>query len=308
MRRARTAVTQPLVDAADVGLEHLPDVRADKVQLRLGRTPEPKAPAHAVDGDGVAPDELRQRPGSHPQQQLELEGTVLGVAEAQAEPRVARGFGIDVRDAPAIAADRDGSPDAAHLDAGAHARQSPAQEQAKDDARPLDPGHVPQRTYTRPVSRTIELAAGLMLLLIGLLVLSAGWIGSWVGSMGVEGRWLAYWPLALIVLSLFFIGPALIGRTQHRRLRAGMAIPGALLLGAGAALLFSSLNDRWNAWSYLWTVIPFSFGIGMYAAGWIADAPAFKWIGSGVAAGSVIAYLALSTAFGGEAFRLVARE
>ena len=36
-----------------------------------------------------------------------------------------------------------------------------------------------------------------------------------------------------------------------------------------------------------------------------ADAPAFKWIGSGVAAGSVIAYLALSTAFGGEAFRLV---
>lgn len=155
------------------------------------------------------------------------------------------------------------------------------------------------------MSRTIELAAGLMLLLIGLLVLSAGWIGSWVGSMGVEGRWLAYWPLALIVLSLFFIGPALIGRTQHRRLRAGMAIPGALLLGAGAALLFSSLNDRWSAWSYLWTVIPFSFGIGMYAAGWIADAPAFKWIGSGVAAGSVIAYLALSTAFGGEAFRLV---
>ena len=184
-------------------------------------------------------------------------------------------------------------------------RQAAAQDEAKQDARPLDAGHAPQRTYTRLVSRTIELVAGLMLLLIGLLVLSAGWIGDWVGAMGVEGRWLAYWPLALIVLSLFFIGPALIGRRQHRRLRAGMAIPGALLLGAGTALLFSSLNDRWSAWSYLWTVIPFSFGIGMYAAGWIADAPAFKWIGSGVAAGSVIAYLALSTAFGGEAFRLV---
>ena len=144
-----------------------------------------------------------------------------------------------------------------------------------------------------------------MLLVIGLLVLSAGSIADWMGNMGVEGGWLAYWPLLLVVLSLFFIGPALIGRRQHRRLRAGMAIPGALLLGAGGALLFSSLNDQWSAWSYLWTVLPFSFGIGMYAAGWIADAPAFKWIGSGVAAGSVVAYLALATAFGGEAFRLV---
>jgi hypothetical protein len=44
----------------------------------------------------------------------------------------------------------------------------------------------------------------------------------------------------------------------------------------------------------------------MYAAGWIADAPAFKWIGSGVAAGGVLAYLAFATAIGGEAFRVVA--
>lgn len=154
------------------------------------------------------------------------------------------------------------------------------------------------------MSRTIELAAGLMLVVIGLLVLASAWIGDWLGSLGAEGRWLAYWPVLLIGLSAFFIGPALIGR-QHPRLRAGMAIPGALLLGGGIALLYTSLNDRWGAWASLWTVLPFSFGIGMYAAGWIADAPAFKWIGAGVAAGSVVAYLALATAFGGEAFRLI---
>jgi hypothetical protein len=153
------------------------------------------------------------------------------------------------------------------------------------------------------MSRTIELGAGLMLVVIGLLVLGSVWLGDWLGSLGVEGRWLAYWPLLLVLLSLFFLGPALLGR-RNARLRAGMAIPGALLLGGGIALLFSSLNDRWGAWSYLWTVLPFSFGIGMYTAGWIADAPAFKWIGSGIGAGSVIAYLALATAFGGEAFRL----
>jgi hypothetical protein len=155
------------------------------------------------------------------------------------------------------------------------------------------------------MSRTIELVAGLMLLVIGLLVLGSGWIVDWMGSLGVADRWLAYWPVLFIVLSLFFIGPALIGRRQHRRLRAGMAIPGAVLLGAGLGLLYTSLNGHWTEWFYLWTVLPFSFGIGMYAAGWIADAPAFKWIGFGLAVGSVVAYLALATAFGGEAFRLI---
>jgi hypothetical protein len=164
-----------------------------------------------------------------------------------------------------------------------------------------------EQAYAIPIlagmSRTIELAAGLMLLLIGLLVLASVWFGDLLDSLTVEGRWVAYWPVLLIGLSVFFIGPALLGR-QNPRLRAGMAIPGSLLLGGGIALLYSSLNDQWGAWSYLWTILPFSFGIGMYAAGWIADAPAFKWIGSGVAAGSVVAYLALATAFGGEAFRL----
>jgi len=155
------------------------------------------------------------------------------------------------------------------------------------------------------MSRTIELAAGLMLLVIGLLVLASGWIADWFGTFGEPDRWLSYWPVLFILLSGFFIGPALIGRRQHRRLRAGMAIPGAILLGGGLALLYTSLNGHWGAWSSLWTVLPFSFGIGMYAAGWIADAPAFKWIGFGVGVGAVVAYLALATAFGGEAFRLV---
>jgi hypothetical protein len=44
----------------------------------------------------------------------------------------------------------------------------------------------------------------------------------------------------------------------------------------------------------------------MYAAGWIADAPAFKWIGAGISVGALVAYLVFATAFGGEAFRLVA--
>ncbi|HEX2193683.1 MAG TPA: hypothetical protein VHK63_01820 [Candidatus Limnocylindria bacterium] len=155
------------------------------------------------------------------------------------------------------------------------------------------------------MSRTIELLAGLILLGIGVVILLGEWIRSWFAELGVDADVWAWWPALLVVLSLFFLGPALFG-SQSRRLRAGMVIPGVLLAGMGAALTYTSVNDRWDAWSYLWSVFPFSLGLGMYAAGWIADAPAFKWIGSGVAAGGVVAYLAFATAFGGEAFRVVA--
>lgn len=155
------------------------------------------------------------------------------------------------------------------------------------------------------MSRTLELFAGLVLLGIGLVILAGEWIRSWIADLGVSPELVAWWPMLLVILSLFFLVPALAGR-QRARLRAGMSIPGALLAGLGGALLYTSLTDRWDAWSYLWSVFPFSLGLGMYAAGWIADAPAFKWIGSAVAAGGVLAYLAFATALGGEAFRLVA--
>ena len=155
------------------------------------------------------------------------------------------------------------------------------------------------------MSRTIELIAGLLLLVIGLVVLASEPLLDFIRGLGISDDVLRWWPILLVGLSLFFLLPGLLGR-QHRRLRAGMVIPGFILAGAGAALLYTSLTDRWGAWSYLWSVLPFSFGLGMYAAGWIADAPAFKWIGSGIAAGGVVAYLVFAIAFGGEAFRLIA--
>ena len=155
------------------------------------------------------------------------------------------------------------------------------------------------------VSRTIELIAGLLLLVVGILVLASEPLLDFVRSLGIGDDVLRWWPVLVIGLSLFFLVPAFIG-TANRRLRAGMVIPGAILAGMGSALLYTSLTDRWSAWAYLWTVLPFSFGVGMYAAGWIADAPAFKWIGSGIALGGVVAYLVFATAFGGEAFRVVA--
>jgi len=159
-------------------------------------------------------------------------------------------------------------------------------------------------TILAAMSRAVELLLGLMLLALGLLVLASELLGSWFSGLGISNELLAWWPAILLLLALFFLVPAALPG-PNRRLRAGMVIPGAFLGGVGGALLYTSLNDRWPAWSYLWTVIPFSIGIGLYAAGWIADLPAFKWIGFGMAVGAAVAYLAFATAFGGEAFRLV---
>ncbi len=154
------------------------------------------------------------------------------------------------------------------------------------------------------MSRTLELTIGLMLLLIGVVVLSSTWIGDWFAQYGFDTDLLTWWPLLLVVLSLFFLVPIFFSRLS-RRLRAGMVIPGIMLLLIGGALLYTSLTNQWDEWATLWTVVPFSLGLGLYAAGWLADAPAFKWIGAGLAGAGVIAYLALATAFGGEAFRLI---
>jgi hypothetical protein len=155
------------------------------------------------------------------------------------------------------------------------------------------------------VSRTIELLAGLLLLIVGVIVLASEPLLGLIGGVGLGDDVLRWWPLLIIGLSLFFLVPGLLGG-PNRRLRAGMVIPGAILAGVGGALLYTSLADRWGAWASLWAVLPFSFGLGMYAAGWIADAPAFKWVGSATAGGGVVAYLVFATAFGGEAFRVIA--
>ena len=155
------------------------------------------------------------------------------------------------------------------------------------------------------MSRTIELLAGLLLLIVGITLLASEPIADLVRGAGIDNDVLRWWPVLFIGLSLFFLVPALLGG-PNRRLRAGMVIPGALLAGIGAALLYTSLTGRWSAWAYLWSAFPFSLGLGMYAAGWIADAPAFKWIGAGMAIGGVVAYIVFATTFGGEAFRVVA--
>ena len=75
------------------------------------------------------------------------------------------------------------------------------------------------------MSRTIELIAGVLLLVIGVVVLASGPLIDFVSGVGIDDDVLAWWPMLLIGLSLFFLVPSLVGR-QHRRLRAGLSHAG----------------------------------------------------------------------------------
>ncbi len=155
------------------------------------------------------------------------------------------------------------------------------------------------------MTRTAELLIGLVLLVLGVLVLAAEPIVGWLASLGVTGDVWRYWPVLLLALAAVFLVPAFVGR-QNPRIRAGMVIPGSILAVMGGVFLYSSVGDRWAEWSYLWTAGPFSLGVGLYLAGWIADAPALKWIGSGLAAAAAVAFVVFAGIVGGRTFRVVA--
>ena len=152
--------------------------------------------------------------------------------------------------------------------------------------------------------RSVELLIGLIFVVLGVLVLASEPIIGWFASLGLGAELWSWWPVLLLVLAAFFLLPALIGR-QRRPVRAGMAVPGCVLAIVGGVFLYSSVGDRWSAWSYLWTAAPFSVGLGLYLAGWIADAPALKWIGSGLAGAAIVAFVVFAGLVGGQTFRVV---
>src|SRR5207249_4832575 len=141
VRRPFEPAPQSLVDAARVGFEHLSDFGTNGLELHLRRAPEAETTAHLIDGQTLGPDELGERPRTHAEQQLELEGTVLGMAEAKPEPGVAGALRVDMGDSPTIAPDGERPLQASRPDPAAHPRQ-PATQEAEEDAGPRDTGHV----------------------------------------------------------------------------------------------------------------------------------------------------------------------
>ena len=74
-------------------------------------------------------------PAADPPVRFELPAAVLGVAEPEPEPGVGVGRGVDVRDAPFVAADGDRGGHASHADFPAGGREASAEDGAEGEAR-----------------------------------------------------------------------------------------------------------------------------------------------------------------------------
>jgi hypothetical protein len=75
--------------------------------------------------------------------------------------------------------------------------------------------------------------------------------------------WGTFWPFIIIAFgALFFVAMLASGRSL-----SGLAIPGSIFTVIGLMLLYQSLTGHWESWSYGWTVILMSIGLGIFLMG-----------------------------------------
>jgi hypothetical protein len=75
--------------------------------------------------------------------------------------------------------------------------------------------------------------------------------------------WGTFWPFFIIGVGLlFFVGMFAGGRSV-----SGLAIPGSIISTIGLMLFYQNLTNHWESWSYGWTVILMSVGLGIFIMG-----------------------------------------
>jgi hypothetical protein len=101
-----------------------------------------------------------------------------------------------------------------------------------------------------------SLVGGAMLILFGGLALLSQIIGGF-------DFWNDFWPLVIAGFGLvFFVGMFAGGKSA-----APLAIPGSIITGIGLMMLVQNLTNHWESWSYGWTVILISVGLGIFIMG-----------------------------------------
>jgi len=100
------------------------------------------------------------------------------------------------------------------------------------------------------------LVGGSLLIIFGILAL--------VGKIFQNYNfWGTFWPFFIIGVGLlFFVGMLAGGRSV-----SGLAIPGTIITTIGLMLFYQNITNHWESWSYGWTVILMSVGLGIFIMG-----------------------------------------
>lgn len=94
-------------------------------------------------------------------------------------------------------------------------------------------------------------SAGLVLVGIGALFLMAQIFG--FSPFGL------LWPFFIVLPGAAFLYAAYTGSKN----KAGLAVPGAIISGTGAILLYQNITGHWASWAYAWTLYPVFLGMAL---------------------------------------------
>lgn len=103
----------------------------------------------------------------------------------------------------------------------------------------------------------------------------------------------ALWPFFVIVPGLAFLYPALQGGKDT----APLAIPGAIITGTGAILLYQNITGHWESWAYIWALYPVFLGMGLMLMGRRQGDRKVNATGRGFVRWGLIGFLAMGAIF-----------
>lgn len=121
------------------------------------------------------------------------------------------------------------------------------------------------------MNKRLSIVTGLILITAGLIAL----IGSFLGVVLGFRIW-HLWPLSVIVAGVLILTPALTNphRTQGKNGRGWLYLPGVPILTTGAILLFASVFQWWDVWSWLWPLEVIAVALGFLLAALTMRVPA----------------------------------
>lgn len=102
------------------------------------------------------------------------------------------------------------------------------------------------------------------------------------------------WPVNMFLIGggIFILGLAL-GQP-------GMSVPAAIVAGLGGIFYYQQINESYNSWSYMWTLIPGFVGVGTVLAGILGENTAHNIKhGLNLMVVSAVLFLVFSSFFGG---------
>jgi hypothetical protein len=100
-------------------------------------------------------------------------------------------------------------------------------------------------------------------LVVGVVLICLGALSLMERLFKGTGFWGWVWPIMIMAFgALFFIGMFIFGKSY-----GWMAIPGSIIAVNGLMLFLQNLTGRWETWSYSWTIILISVGLGIFIMG-----------------------------------------